>query len=198
MTDDVIRLLDSRRDKCSSTFGMLKALAMRSLRGRDIGSYEAVAKLQSDVHFKGQSDPIQGLLVGLPQFRRRRLLKDKMEELKKTDDDEITLFYANWIDDYYPARPADLEEWSLHRLFQQHDYSKQKPIDNEKRRVYELLYNSGWLRSRPKPKLVRTPPMNLNTKDAERLENCFFIMLQLFVPYRFVFLICTFIDSYQF
>ena len=122
--------------------------------------------------------------VGLPEFRRRRLKYDKMADLEALDEGHTDLFYNNWIDTYYVARPADLENYSLHRLFTNFDHCKQKP-PNDKRAIYALSNELGWFRERLKGKMVATPMMNFNSPNAKHVENCFFMMMQLFVPYRY-------------
>ena len=94
----------------------------------------------------------------------------KLKELLENDPDSVNIFDSNIIDDFYPARPNELEEVCLYDFIKHYAYCGSDSSGNRK---YRKLI---------KPHL---PNHRLYdpSKENER-ESYYFSLLLLFVPFR--------------
>jgi len=82
--------------------GALKSFALKSLKQRECGIYEAADKLLG-YHMYNFSDQIY-FLNAQPKVLRTRRFKD-INEIRDLEEDSTDIFFKNIIDSYYPNRP---------------------------------------------------------------------------------------------
>ena len=151
-------------------YSKLWSFGIRSLRSRECGLYEASDILLGD-HLCEKSQTVQWIAANQPHKRKRRLKNHNMlKDLLESDPDSISIFNSNLIDDFYPARPAELENVCLYDFVKHYTYCG---VDSSGNRAYRVL---------EKPRL---PNHRLYdpTKENER-ESYYYSLLLLFVPFR--------------
>ena len=91
-------------------YSKLWSFGVRSLRSRECGLYEASDILLSD-HLCEKSQTVQWIAAEQPHKRKRRLRNHNLlKDLLNSDPDSVNIFNTNLIDDFYPTRPAELED----------------------------------------------------------------------------------------
>ena len=153
-----------------SLYSKLWSFGVRSLRSRECGLYEASDILLGD-HLYEKSQTVQWICADQPHKRKRRLRNHgKLKELLENDPNSLNIFDNNIIDDFYPARPNELEEICLYDFIKHYTYCG---TDSSGNRKYRKLI---------KPRL---PNHRLYdpTKENER-ESYYYSLLLLFVPFR--------------
>ena len=90
----------------------------------------------------GASRSIKRMDTNEAEKRSRVLVKYKdLEEMRARNDDQLRQvggqFNHNWNDSYYPARPAELEDWSLYEMQTLFDY-KSKPNNVKQENLFKL------------------------------------------------------------
>ena len=136
------------------------------MRSRECGLYEPSDILQGD-HLCEKSQTVQWIAADQPHKRKRRLRNhNTLKNLLDIDPDSVNIFNSNLIDDFYPARPAELEDVCLY------DFTY-NGIDFSGNRSYRKLEKS------------RLPNHRLYdpTKENER-ESYYYSLLLLFLPFR--------------
>ena len=114
---------------------------------------------------------MQSIVAEQPHKRKRRLRNhNTLKDLLDNDPDSVNIFNSNLIDDFYPVRPAELENVCLHDFVKHYTYNG---VDSSSNRAYRKL---------EKPYL---PNHHLYdpTKENERESYCYSLLL-LFVPFR--------------
>ena len=96
-----------------NVYSRLWSFGIRCLRSRECGLYEASDLLLGD-HLYEKSVTVQWVDVSMPHARKHRLkdhnqLKQMAENAPNSED----IFAENLIDNYYPQRPAKLEDVCL-------------------------------------------------------------------------------------
>ncbi len=93
--------------------GALKSFALKSLRQRECGIYEAADKLLG-YHMYNFSDPIYFLNAQKYDFRKKRL--KEINDVKELEDESTDIYCPNLIDVYYPNR-SDVSKLFLRICF---------------------------------------------------------------------------------
>ena len=151
-------------------YSKLWSFGVRSLRSRECGLYEASDILLGD-HLCEKSQTVQWIAADQPHKRKRRLRNhNTLKNLLDIDPDSVNIFNSNLIDDFYPARPAELEDVCLYDFVKHYSYNG---IDFSGNRSYRKLEKS------------RLPNHRLYdpTKENER-ESYYYSLLLLFLPFR--------------
>lgn len=151
-------------------YSKLWSFGIRSLRSRECGLYEASDILLSD-HLCEKSQTVQWIATDQPHKRKRRLRNhNTLKDLLESNPDSVNIFNCNLIDDFYPARPAELENVCLYDFVKHYTYCG---VDSSGNRAYRML---------GKPRL---PNHRLYdpTKENEQ-ESYYYSLLLLFVPFR--------------
>ena len=104
--------------------------------------------------------------------KRKCLLKNhaKIQKLAKDDPDSDDIFAQNLLENYYPERPADMEDICLYDFVANYDFNS---MNRRGERNYKKL---------KKPRLPNHKIFD-PTKENER-ENFYYSLLLLFVPFR--------------
>ena len=132
-------LLDIWDDVSSNEtlYSRLWSFGVRSLRSRECGMYEASDILLED-HFLGKSQTVQWIPADLLYKRKRRLKNHtKLKEMLDAEPDSVDIFENNFIDDFYPKRPDELEDvclydfvrWCVHSETDCHGNRKYKRLN---------------------------------------------------------------------
>ena len=90
-------------------YSKLWSFGVRSLRSRECGLYEASDILLSD-HLCEKSQTVQWISAEQPHKKRRLRNRNLLKDLLNSDPDSVIIFNTNLIDDFYPTRPAELED----------------------------------------------------------------------------------------
>jgi len=106
---------------------------------------------------------------------RSRRVKDH-QVIVNLPEDSDDILYRSWIDTYYPNRPAELENMSLHDFLAWHDIVKQQPSD----KVTHYPMFDRFLKKRQKPYLIN----HFKYNPQQEPEKYFYAMLLLFRPWR--------------
>jgi len=100
------------QDVYRSIYSHLWSFGIRSLHSRECGLYEASGLLLGD-HLCKKSETVKWIDAALPHKRKRRLQSHKeLVELWETNPDLTDMFEDKLID-FYPERPAELENACL-------------------------------------------------------------------------------------
>ena len=92
-----------------SIYSRLFSFAVKCLRTREVGLYEASDLLTSE-HLYSKSVVVQWIDVSMPDKRSRRLKDYSVpKELEKTDPDCADIYKDGLIDTFYPNRPSYLD-----------------------------------------------------------------------------------------
>ena len=119
-----------------SVYSRLWSFAIRSLRFRECGLYEASDLLLGD-HLSEKSDTVKWIDVSMPHRRNRRLKDHKvLQGIAKNDPDTEEIFLDNLLDTYYPQRPDSLEDVCLHDFVANYDWQSK---DSRRNRMYKKL-----------------------------------------------------------
>ena len=173
-TADLWDSIEKLQDK---TIGSkLKALAMKLMKSRECGAYEAADILLGHTLFK-TSVKVDYLAASMPQDRKRRVLTEK--ELNDLHDDSTKIYADNFMVTYYKNRPESLEPLCLYDFYSNYEYHKQN--DSNIKGWLELQNNVGWVSKRRAPKIVKTP---LYKPDGVQQEKYFYQLLVLLKPWR--------------
>ena len=98
--------------------------AMRSLNNRECGALEACDTLLG-ISLYG-TDPCTTIRwLDVNQVRNRKIKTRK--EIESLNTDSTNIFCKSIIDDYYPARPQELESINLYNFAKRYDITKMKP-----------------------------------------------------------------------
>ena len=98
-----------------SAFQKSSKFAYDSLRNREMSAHEVIDRmLQNNGELYQISESFQFVPNTLPRFRSRCL--KKMSDLEKQEDTDTDIFCHDYIHDYYPRRPSNLEDMSLHEF----------------------------------------------------------------------------------
>ena len=77
---------------------------------------------------------VQWIAADQPHKRKRRLRNhNTLKELLDSDPDSVSIFNSNLIDDFYPARPAELENVCLYKYYTYYG------VDSSGNRAYRVL-----------------------------------------------------------
>jgi hypothetical protein len=123
----------SSGEKRSNT-SVLVSLGRIYMRNHVIGGFEGSVRLKG-LPMVYCSERIENLSVGLPEYRKRKLLPSKVADLQKLDPNSTHgLFANNFTDNYYRARPNSLEDWSLMDVFSWFDRIPEKPKEKTRKK----------------------------------------------------------------
>ena len=151
-------------------YSKLWSFGVRSLRSRECGLYEASDLLLGD-HLCEKLQTVQWISADLPHKRKRRIRNhNKLKELLENNPDSVNIFDSNIIDDFYPARPDELEDVCLYDFVKWYVLSE---VDSSGNRKYRKLL---------KPRLPNHRLYDPAKPDQQ--EDYYYSLLLLFVPFR--------------
>ena len=84
-------------------------------------------------------------------------------------------------EDYYPNRPLEIENMSLHKFMSWYDY-KTSPCAKSHTNCHKLKNNKGFIHKRSEAKVLKTP--NIKCINEKSTELYFHNILYLFLPWR--------------
>lgn len=117
-------------------YSKLWGFGIRLLRSRECGLYEASDILLSD-HLCEKSQTVQWIATDQPHKRKRCLRNhNTLKDLLESNPDSVNIFNCNLIDDFYPARPAELENVCLYDFVKHYTYCG---VDSSGNRAYRML-----------------------------------------------------------
>lgn len=152
----------------------LFSLGIRLLNSRECGALEACDTLLG-IPLYGTDPETTIRWLDVNMTRTKRLLP--VQKIKNLDADSINIFFETWIDDYYPDRPAELEEMSLYDFSRWYDV---KPHQLKSDRQCYQLRNAKYLVKRISPYLINHYKFSFHQTP----EKYFFALLILFMPWR--------------
>lgn len=112
-----------------------------------------------------------------PGINRARRVKT-VDAMKIMSDDDCDIFCPNWIDNYYPTRPLEYENWSLYEFSAQFDIVYCEP--KRETTIYYKVGNKKFIRQRNSPCLINHYRINLKQQP----DAYYFSLLLLFKPWR--------------
>ena len=152
-----------------SLYKKLWSFGVRSLHSRECGLYEAADILLGD-HLSEKSDTVQWIHVEKPDNRKVRVKKYKeLQHLAESDPDSNDMYEANLLDNFYPNRPASLNNVCLFDFVR---WYRRGNDDTNGRRQYVRL---------EKPRIPNHRIYDPNKPDER--EAYFYSLLLLFVPF---------------
>ena len=106
-----------------NVYSKLFSFGLKSLRTRECGLYEASDILLGD-NLCRKSVTVKWVSTVMPH-KRKRLLKNhaKIQQLAKDDPDSDDIFAQNLLENYYPERPADMEDICLYDFVANYDFN---------------------------------------------------------------------------
>ena len=114
-----------------SAFQKSSKFAYDSLRNREMSAHEVIDRmLQNNGDLYQISEFFQFVPNTLPRFRSRCL--KKMSDLEKQEETDTDIFCHDFIHDYYPRRPSNLENMSLHEFVSKYDKCSLKDKSRDK------------------------------------------------------------------
>ena len=166
-----------------SAFQKASKFAYNQLRNREMSAHEVVDRmLQNNGELYQISETFQFIPNTMPQFRTRAL--KKLSELEEQDDTDTNIFCHDFIHDYYPRRPKELQEMSLYDFVS--SYEKCSPHDKAGNKI-QIRDESGLkviqslkLRRSNKIPVIQSFEFDFKTKP----EMFFYSYLCLFKPWR--------------
>lgn len=169
-------------NKSKSPRSQLLSLVLRLFRSREVGHYEACDKVSGHPLHKSNVR-VDFLNTNKKGLRHRRLVSKK--ELDGMNDASKAFVKNNFIDTYYPQRPAQLEDRSMFYVFTWYDYQNKKPnkmVNKEGEPNFILPNGLGYFIKRVKPRWIRSymPVPN----SPETAEDYFRRLLMMFLPWR--------------
>ncbi len=103
-------------------YSKLWSFGVRSLRSRECSLYEASDILLGD-HLCEKSQTVEWIAADQPHKRKRCLRNhNTLKDLLESDPDSASIFNSNPIDDFYLARPAELENVCLYDFVKYYTY----------------------------------------------------------------------------
>ena len=148
-------------------------VALRSLSNRECGALEVSDALLGIQLYETDRETVFKW-IDINMVRNRRV-KD-FRTVSELPEDSEDLFYASWVDTYYPNRPTDLEDTTLYDFVAWYDLESKEP----KSSVNYFHFYDRFLKKRTRPYLVNHYRYNPN-QDAEKY---FYSILLLFKPWR--------------
>ena len=157
----------------------LKTFALKNLKSRECGIYEVVDKLLSYPLYEFSHKVTY--LSTFPKNERRRMLKNKAQ-LEYLEPNSTNIYHPNFIDNYYPNRPQELENFSLFNFVTNYEIKKEACNPAKHQECYTLYNNFGYIHKRSVPRVLRIYDIKLNS--VENIEKYYFQQLFLFKPWR--------------
>ena len=122
-------------------------------------------------HLCEKSQTVQCIAADLPHKQKRHVRNhNKLKQLLENDPNSVNIFDSNIIDDFYPARPDELEDVCLYDFVKWYVLSE---VDSSGNRKYWKLL---------KPCLPNHRLYDPTKPDQQ--EDYYYSLLLLFVPFR--------------
>ena len=167
----------------TSAFQKSSKFTYDSLRNREMSAHEVIDRmLQNNGELYQIGDTFHFVPNTQPKFRSRCL--KKVSELEQQEDNDTDIFCHDYIHDYYPRRPAQLEDMSLHEFVSK--YQKCQMKDKSANKI--IIENSDEtkdiqalkLRNSSKIPVIQSFDYDVKSKP----ELFFYSYLCLFKPWR--------------
>lgn len=182
----------------------LFCLGMRAVTLRECGIYEAIDMILSQPLYS-KSVAVRYVNIRVPARRCRQLKAKKAIENLPGDSHEC--FMNNWISDYYPNRPVELEDCCLYEFMRWYEkianktsqvpmsvasggFLEDEAVEDEQaegedecgleKKTLSMLNNLGNLRKRKKPNIISHAMFN----PMEQPDDYYYGLLLLFRCFR--------------
>ena len=171
-------------DDSESAFQRSSKFAYENLRNREMSSHEAIDRmLQNNGQLYKVSDSFVFVPTTFPRYRTRCI--KQIKQLEGQDSADTNIYAPDYIHDFYPRRPSDLENISLHDFVEK--YEKTYGSSTSSRLVIEIKDEAGdkivgRLKERPAGNIPIVQHCEFDVKKHP--ESFYYSYLCLFKPWR--------------